>query len=116
MAAPKSEFFWWFLFSAGGMMTAIFLPGHVLFQGILMPMGRIPAAQTSYERMHALLSHPIAKLYLFALISLSLFHGAHRLKHTIHDLGLHATGFIAFVFYGLAILCTAVAGWALASI
>jgi len=72
MAAPKSEFFWWFLFSAGGMMTAIFLPGHVLFQGILLPMGRIPAAQTSYERMHALLSHPIAKLYLFALISLSL--------------------------------------------
>ena len=116
MAAPKSEFFWWFLFSAGGMMTAIFLPGHVIFQGIAMPMGWIPAAATSYERMHALLSHPIAKIYLFAFISLSLFHGAHRLKHTVHDLGLHATGFIAFVFYGLAIVCTAVAGWALASI
>ncbi len=116
MTAPKSEPFWWLLFSAGGMLTAIFLPGHVIFQGIAMPMGGIPPDALSYERMHALLSHPMAKLYLFALISLSLFHAAHRLKHTALDLGLHARGFLAFVFYGFAILCTAVAGYAIASI
>lgn len=116
MTAAKSEPFWWLLFSAGGMLTAIFLPGHVIFQGIAMPMGGIPPDALSYERMHALLSHPMARLYLFALISLSLFHAAHRLKHTALDLGLHARGFLAFVFYGFAILCTAVAGYAIASI
>ncbi len=116
MAAPRSEPFWWLLFSAGGMLSAIFLPGHVIFQGIAMPMGWIPAQASSYARMHALLSHPIAKLYLFALISLSLFHAAHRLKHTVLDLGLQAGGFLAFAFYGFAILCTAVAGYAIASI
>ncbi len=113
MTAPRSEPFWWLLFSAGGMMSAIFLPGHVIFQGIAMPLGWIPAEQSSYARMHALLSHPIAKLYLFTLISLSLFHAAHRLKHAAADLGLHATGLLAFVFYGFAIFCSAMAGYAL---
>jgi fumarate reductase subunit D len=106
MAAPKSEPFWWLLFSAGGMMAAIFLPGHILFQGIALPMGWISHEALSYARVHALLAHPIAKLYLFALISLSLFHAVHRLKHTIHDLGLHAPGVLAFLCYGFAIVGT----------
>ena len=62
MTAPKSEPFWWLLFSAGGMLTAIFLPGHVIFQGIAMPMGGIPPDALGYERMHALLSNPMAKI------------------------------------------------------
>ena len=107
MAAPKSEPFWWLLFSAGGMMSAIFLPGHIIFQGIAQPMGWISQEALSYERMHALLAHPIAKIYLLALISLSLFHAVHRIKHTIHDLGLHASGVLAFLCYGLAIVVTA---------
>jgi fumarate reductase subunit D len=116
MAAPKSEPFWWLLFSAGGMMSALFLPGHVLWQGIAMPMGWVPAEARSYERMHALLSHPIAKLYLLALISLSLFHAGHRLKHAVHDLGFEAKGFLAVLFYGAATVCTAVAAYALVRI
>lgn len=66
MATHKSEPFWWLLFSAGGMMSAIFLPGHAFFQGIALPLGWIPEQALSYERMHALIAHPIAKLYLSA--------------------------------------------------
>lgn len=106
MAAQKSEAFWWLLFSAGGMMSAIFLPGHVFFQGIAMQLGWLPEGATSYARMVSLISHPIAKLYLLALISLSLFHGGHRLKHMVHDLGFEATGILAVIFYGVAFLGT----------
>ena len=116
MPAQKSEPFWWLLFSAGGMMSAIFLPGHVFFQGIAMQMGWLPESATSYGRMVDLLSHPIAKLYLLALISLSLFHAGHRLKHVVADLGLQATGLLAFLFYGVAILGTGLTVFALANI
>ncbi len=113
MAAQKSEAFWWLLFSAGGMLSAIFLPGHIFFQGLAMQLGWIPEDAMSFERMTSLLSHPIAKLYLFALISLSLFHAGHRLKHVVHDLGLEAKGLTAFIFYGVAALGTVLAGNAL---
>lgn len=113
MAAQKSEAFWWLLFSAGGMLSAIFLPGHIFFQGLALQLGWIPEDAMSFERMTSLLSHPIAKLYLFALISLSLFHAVHRLKHVVHDLGLDANRLMAFFFYSVAILGTLLAGNAL---
>jgi fumarate reductase subunit D len=113
MSASKIEPFWWLLFSAGGMLSALFLPGHIVFQGIALPFGWLSEEATSYARMQALLAHPIAKLYLFALISLSLFHGGHRLKHTIYDLGLRAMAPLAFLCYGLAIVGTVVLGVAL---
>ncbi len=116
MAAPRSEPFWWLLFSAGGMMTAIFLPGHLIFQGIALPLGWIPSEAITYERMHALVSHPIAKLYLFTLLFLSFFHGAHRLKHVLYDLGVKAQRPPAFLCYGLAFVMTILAGLALVKI
>ncbi|MDP3940458.1 MAG: fumarate reductase subunit FrdD [Deltaproteobacteria bacterium] len=116
MAAQKTESFWWLLFSAGGMMSAIFLPGHVFFQGLAMQLGWLPESATSYGRMVELLSHPIAKLYLLALISLSLFHAGHRLKHVVSDLGLEAPGLVAFIFYGVAFLGTGLTVFALANI
>lgn len=113
MAAQKTEVFWWLLFSAGGMLSAIFLPGHIVFQGLALQLGWLSDDATSYAHMTRLIAHPIAKLYLFALVSLSLFHAGHRLKHVVHDLGLNAKGFLAFLFYGVAILGTVLTGNAL---
>ena len=36
----SSEAFWWALFSAGGVMAALFVPAFVIVTGFLLPRGR----------------------------------------------------------------------------
>ena len=53
----------------------------------------------------AVLNHPLSRLVLFVLISLSLFHAAHRIRYILVDLGLKAAReFIALSCYGSAIV------------
>jgi len=59
--------------------------------------------------------HPLARIYLFVLISLPLFHGAHRFRYTLYD-GLklkHLTTLIAVLCYGSALLGTLFAAYTL---
>ena len=68
-----------------------------------------------YEALHALLQHPVTRLYLFVLISLPLFHWAHRFRYTLYD-GLqlkHLTVLIAVLCYGTALLGSALAAYLL---
>jgi fumarate reductase subunit D len=83
----RSEPFWWGLFAAGGGLTAVFAPAHILLQNLL-GLGKIPAATSSYTRTRNLVEHPIIRLYLFALTSLSLFHWAHRFRYYVLDFGV----------------------------
>src|SRR4051812_39957278 len=69
------EPFFWGLFSAGGVFSAMFLPIQALLFALLIPLGII---HPSYEHLHTLLANPITRLYLVVLCSLSLFHWAHR--------------------------------------
>jgi fumarate reductase subunit D len=65
--------------------------------------------------MAALLANPIAALTLFALCALSLFHWAHRFRHTLYD-GLqitHLEEVIATICYGGAIVGSAAAAYLL---
>ncbi len=102
----RTEPFWWGLFAAGGGITAIFVPAHILFQHLL-GLGSIPAATSSYGRTRGLVANPLVRLYLFALTSLSLFHWAHRFRYYLLDFGvMGARRFIATLCYGSAILGT----------
>jgi fumarate reductase subunit D len=102
----RTEPFWWGLFAAGGGLTALFAPAHILFQHLLGPTG-IPAATSSYQRTRALTANPLVRLYLFALTSLSLFHWAHRFRYYVMDFGvMGARRFIAWLCYGSAIVGT----------
>jgi fumarate reductase subunit D len=59
--------------------------------------------------------HPLARLYLFVVISLPLFHWAHRFRYTLYD-GLslkHLTPLIVVVCYGGALLGTAMVAYTL---
>lgn len=95
---------WWGLFSAGGVVAALFVPVHIFLQGLAAPSGLVAEDLLSYERMVKLTSHPLAKLYLFVLIALPLFHWAHRFRFLLVDTGLKALkGPIAFLCYGSAI-------------
>jgi fumarate reductase subunit D len=104
---PSVEPFWWFLFAVGGTVAALFVPAHMLVHGILAPLGVVSEEALSYDRMVALVRHPLVKLYLLVIIVPPLFHAAHRIKFTIIDLGIkvsHAT--LSVVCYGTAALAT----------
>ena len=108
-----TEPFWWALFSAGGVIAALFLPVHILVNGLVIPLAGIEAPR--YEASLALARHPLTRLYLFGLISLSLFHWAHRFRFTLYD-GLqlkHLDQLIAVLCYGSAIFGTLAAGYVL---
>ena len=76
---------WWSLFSAGGVVAALFLPIMILLSGIAMPLGWVDGDVFSYQRVLGLVSHPIARIFFFVLISLPLFHTAHRMHAALSD-------------------------------
>lgn len=109
---PKEPFFW-ALFSAGGVVAAFLLPVHLFLFGLAFPLGWI--ANPSYEALAGLARHPLARIYLFILCSLPLFHWAHRFRYTLYD-GLqikHLDEMINVLCYGGALLGTAVAAYLL---
>jgi fumarate reductase subunit D len=109
---------WWGLFAVGGMTAALLLPIHILFQGILAPLGLVPVVgkivgadgldvRASYESMRAALANPLVKLYLLALIALPLYHVAHRLLYVTIDLRLGIPRpLLSLLFYGGAVVGT----------
>ena len=105
--------FWWLLFGAGGMVAALLFPVHIFLTGLAFPLGWLAAP--SYESLHALVIHPITRLYLFVFISLPLFHWAHRFRYAIYDLFQvkHLTGLIASLCYATAIVGTIAAAYTL---
>jgi fumarate reductase subunit D len=103
----------WFIFSAGGTIAALLFPIHLFLTGLAFPLGWI--APPTYEALRALLASPITRLYAFTLISLPLFHWAHRFRYTLYD-GLqlkHLTVLIAVLCYGTALLGSALAAYLL---
>ena len=106
----NSDPFWWGLFGAGGALSALFLPILLFLNSLAFPLGWIEAPQ--YPALFALVQHPLTRLVLFGLISLSLFHWAHRFRYTLYD-GLqlkHLNELVAVLCYGSAIVWTVVAG------
>jgi len=97
--------FWWFMFAQGGVIAAILLPVHILFQGILGPLHVVKVASV-YD--HSLIGNPIVKLYLLVLIAVPFFHFAHRLRYLLVDFGVHAARRVPaqVIFYGGAIAVT----------
>ncbi len=110
--AKSNEVFFWSLFSAGGVMSAMFIPALALSTGFLLPTADPAAAQERYKKVSDVLAFgiagiPIVKLVLLVVIFLSFFHCAHRIQHTSKDLGLRPIGgLIAAVCYGGALVGT----------
>jgi fumarate reductase subunit D len=112
MARPLTPFLWT-LFSAGGTVAALLYPMHFFLTGLAIPMGWV--RDPGYVALHGLAVHPLARLYLFVLISLPLFHWAHRFRYTLYD-GLqlkHLTALIAVLCYGTAFIGSVTAGYTL---
>ena len=103
----------WMLFSAGGVMSGILMPILVLLLGVAIPLGWLEPP--SYGRILEILGNPITQLVLLALCLLSLFHWAHRFRHTLYD-GLqikHLNEVIAVASYGIAVIGSGMAAYLL---
>jgi fumarate reductase subunit D len=90
----------WSLFAGGGMFSAFVTPVMIFVTGIAVPLGLLGTEALSYERMLALVQNPLGKLVLFVVIFLPLWHAAHRLRATLHDLGVSAGALVATACYG----------------
>ena len=96
------EPFLWSLFGAGGVASALVLPVLLFLIGIAIPLHVLP--MPSYEHISALTSNVFARIFLFGVVTLSLFHWAHRFRFTLYD-GLqlkHLNALIAVLCYGTA--------------
>jgi fumarate reductase subunit D len=103
----------WLLFSAGGVVAAMLIPIHLFLFGLAFPLGWLNGP--SYHRLLELVRHPITRLYLFVLCTLSLFHWAHRFRYTLYD-GLqikHLNELINTFCYGGAVLGTVLTAYLL---
>jgi len=108
----------WLPFAAGGMLTALVLPGVMLLV-LLVSLGVLPAESLGYERVRAFAANPLGGLAIFFLVVLAVWHAAHRLRMTLQDLGVRGRGarrVVAWLCYGLAGLGTIVLVVALLSV
>lgn len=107
----------WLLFGAGGMLSALLGTMLVFITGIAAPTGwLLPPDLLSYPRVLALAQHWIGKSFLFAVIALFAWHAAHRIFHSLHDLGIHAGIIAKLVCYGGALAITLVTGASLLAV
>jgi fumarate reductase subunit D len=105
--AKSNEPIWWSLFSAGGVVAAFLVPVLIFITGIAWPLGLLPGDALQFAKMQALLSHPLTRVFCFVLISLPLFHWAHRFRFTLVDAGLKSIHtLVAVLCYGAAIAGT----------
>jgi fumarate reductase subunit D len=65
----------------------------------------LPADALSFERAHALATHPLGRLVLLGLIALPLWKGAHHTRSLALDLlGARWDALVAPLLYGLAVV------------
>lgn len=103
MTARRVEPLVWLLFSAGGVLAAVFLPILVLLFGLAFPLGWLDAPD--HEHLLAVISHPVTLVVLLGLFVLLLVHSAHRFRYTLYDgLQIKAKRTVAVLCYGTAIV------------
>ena len=106
--AKSNEPIWWSLFSAGGVVAAFLIPITLVLTGFSVRLG-----WTTAEGLRELVvGSLLVKLYLFVIISLPLFHWAHRFRYVAVDLGVKGVGgLLAVLCYGAAIAGTVMAAF-----
>ena len=98
--AKSNKPIFWSLFAAGGTLAAFLAPVLVLLF-LMLSLGHAPAG-LSYDKLHAFAAHWFGKLFLLAVITLFLWHAAHRLRVTVFDFGLRQDSVVAIVVYLVA--------------
>jgi fumarate reductase subunit D len=101
----------WLTFSAGGVMAAFLIPALLFLFGLAFPLGWL--TPPDHAHILAVFGHPLARLGIFLLCALSLFHWAHRFRYTLYD-GLqikHLNELVNLFCYGGAIVGSILAAY-----
>jgi fumarate reductase subunit D len=94
----------WGLFAAGGTISAFLFPALIgLF--LLVAIGAVPPG-LQFDSISAFASNWAGKFALFLVISLSLWHAAHRLRVVFHDFGVRKDKAVANAVYLVAAVGT----------
>jgi fumarate reductase subunit D len=97
----------WLMFSAGGVLAAVFLPILVLLFGLAVPLGWL---EPDYAHLRAVVGHPLTFVVLLGLFVLMLVHAAHRFRYTLYDgLQIKKRRTVAVLCYGAALVGSAAA-------
>lgn len=94
----------WGLFAAGGTLSSFLLPA-VIMLFLLIASGHTPIG-LEYESARAFAASLLGKISLFVVISLSLWHAAHRLRVVFHDFGVRRDQLVAKAVYLVATIGT----------
>lgn len=101
----------WSLFGAGGMVVAFITPVLILISALLVPLGLVDSSLLSYGNVLNLLNTGWGALAIFIVITLQLFHAAHRIYHGLHDLHIKGNAtLMLLIFYGGASALSLVTG------
>lgn len=99
--------FFWMLFGAGGMLSALVGAMLAFITGVAAPLGLgVPTRLMSYANASAFARSIPGKLFLLVVVSLFLWHAAHRIFHSLHDFGVHSGPVAWLSCYGVALLGT----------
>ena len=110
--SKTNEVYWWTIFSMGGVLGALFLPVFILLTGFILPFSDL--SSEDYLNLHKLLGNWISKSLILLIFFACFFHGFHRLRHTLLDLGLRPfEGILTSICYGLAFLGAGLAAYLL---
>lgn len=107
----------WALFGAGGMLSALAGPVLVFITGIAVPLGfLLPGDLMSYPHMLGFARHIVGKVFILAVIVLFLWHAAHRIFKSLHDVGIHPSPGSKLACYGSAMVGSVVAVYAVVAV
>lgn len=100
----------WAGFATAALITAVIVPVHVLVQGVLAPLGLVPAFDRRYSTFAAALANWLVKIYLMVFFAAAFYTFGHRLRYLLLDLGVRqGKAAVALTCYGLALAGTVAA-------
>jgi fumarate reductase subunit D len=106
--------FFWLLFGAGGMLSALLGSALVLVTGLATPLGLgLSGDFMAYPRMLGFAQNFLGKGFVLVVIALFAWHAAHRIFHSLHDVGIHNGALAKLLCYGSALVMTLVAAFSL---
>lgn len=106
--------FFWLLFGAGGMVSALLGSALVIITGLATPLGLVLGSDfMDYARMQALAQNLVGKGFVLVVIALFAWHAAHRIFHSLHDVGIPSGTLAKLLCYGSALVMTLVTAYSL---